>query len=149
MATRRTPRPNVTKSYKNTCGAPAPKASLKKGSNPTGVKSASAKSKKTSSSIHVGGDLVYTIKGSTLSPGSVSVFVPFDLLANINEINCDSGAVAAEMGELSFFVQPAKSFLCAKSVLILGSRGMKNTFHLNALRASWKRGAMLYMFVYL
>jgi hypothetical protein len=100
MATRRSDRSNITKSYKNSCGAPAPKATLDKGSNLTVMKSM-----KPSNSIHVGGDLVYTMKGSLLSPGSVSDFLfPFYLLAN----GINSGAVAAEMGEQWFFVQPAK-----------------------------------------
>jgi hypothetical protein len=65
--TRRTSRPNVTKSYKNSCGAPAPRGFIQPASG-TSSKSVTVKKK-----LRItGGNLAYTRLGEALSPGSVS-----------------------------------------------------------------------------
>ena len=65
---------NINKSYKNTCGAPAPKGSLKQGSETVVTKL--VKPKKSSRSIRTSGDLIYTIKGPKLPLGAVSDLIP-------------------------------------------------------------------------
>ena len=65
----RTLRPrNITKSYKNTCGAPAPRA-IPTSSQPVVTK---LKPKIAPVSIQDGGTLIYTIKGPKLPRGAVS-----------------------------------------------------------------------------
>ena len=103
---KRTLRPrNITKSYKNTCGAPAPKATLKKDSKTVVTKL--VKPKKASSSIRTSGDLVYTIKGPNLPLGAVSdIFLPFTLLTGSRF----SGVVVAEMEGQLYFAPPVTIF---------------------------------------
>ena len=75
MPPRRSDRPNVTKSYTNTCGAPAPRTQIHL-SHPVPKKSVTKKSvtKKsvTSDNPTDGGNLTYTVSGERLTPGAVS-----------------------------------------------------------------------------
>ena len=70
MPPRRSDRPNVTKSYTNTCGAPAPRTQIHL-SHPVPKKSVTKKSV-TSDNPTDGGNLTYTVSGERLTPGAVS-----------------------------------------------------------------------------
>lgn len=69
---------NVTKSYKNTCGAPAPRTSLRQSSGVAAAKLISPKN--LTKPIRTGGDLVYTIKGPKLPLAAVGNILFFYLL---------------------------------------------------------------------
>jgi hypothetical protein len=62
---------NIKKSYKNTCGAPAPRGSLTKRSQPAPVVT-KPKPKKAPVPVQDSGRLIYTTKGPKLPLGAVS-----------------------------------------------------------------------------
>lgn len=74
--------PNVRKSYKNTCGAPAPRASLESLQQDDEVQPKATTTKKSTKGkktvkpkpIHDDGKLIYTITGDRLPSGAVSGF---------------------------------------------------------------------------
>jgi hypothetical protein len=70
---------NTITSYKNTCGAIAPKTTLKRPSGSTMMQFFNPQTK--SRSIPEGGTIVYTSSGPRLTPGSVSDIITFHLLA--------------------------------------------------------------------
>jgi hypothetical protein len=75
MAPRRSGRPKVAISYKNFCGAPAPRTQIHLSVNPAAKKSVTKKSVPKSLTAHNqtdGGNLTYTVSGERLVPGAVS-----------------------------------------------------------------------------
>ena len=68
--TLRSKTPNVAKSFKIACGAPAPKTSLKRGSNPPMV--IKSVKPKITPIRKAGGELTYMISGKRLEAGHVS-----------------------------------------------------------------------------
>lgn len=74
MPPRRSGRTNVIKSYKNTCGAPAPRTQIHPSAHPVPKKSVIKKSVPKSVTAHNpdGGNLTYTVSGERLTPGAVS-----------------------------------------------------------------------------
>jgi hypothetical protein len=70
MALRRSGRPKVASSYKNTCGAPAPRTQICLSANPAPKKPV-PKSVTTHNATD-GGNLTYTVSGERLTPGAVS-----------------------------------------------------------------------------
>lgn len=82
LPTTRTLRPrNVDISYKNTCGDPAPKATLKMVAGP--ISQTLAKPKIPLQSVQRGGILAFTTKGPKLAPGAVSKLYILIHYANI------------------------------------------------------------------
>ena len=76
MASQRVLRPNVKKSYKNTCGAPAPRTSLHQDhSNTTKNTTMNKKAAKPTNTQ----TLLYTTSGDRLPLGAVSSLVLFSL----------------------------------------------------------------------
>jgi hypothetical protein len=67
MAPRRSLRPNVAKSYRNTCGAPAPRGEIQQPASTATNKPVTQKKLEIT-----GGNLIYTRCGEALSPGAVS-----------------------------------------------------------------------------
>src|SRR6266545_5626952 len=104
---RRSDRPNVKKSDKNTCGAPAPKGTLY---GPATIPKKLAAVKKMS--MAVGGTLHWTKSGGMQTVRAVSHLSSFSHLAK----GCFSGAVAVEMEGLLFCALNAKSFHFVLSV---------------------------------
>jgi len=74
MPPKRILRPRVNVSYKNSCGAPAPKTTLTTHSGPAAKRLVNPK--KASNPISASGGLTYTISGPRLSPGDVSDVTP-------------------------------------------------------------------------
>jgi len=95
-------RPNVKKSYKNTCGTPAPKGTLH---CPATIPKKSAAVKKMSMAV-VGRTLHWTKIGERQTVRAVSHLSSFPHFAK----GCSSGAVAVEMEGLLFCALNAKSF---------------------------------------
>lgn len=74
---------NVISSYKNSCGAKAPKATLKTNSGPTTTMKFADPKINSRSLIPAGpegGTIVYTNSGPRLTPASVSDIIAFHLL---------------------------------------------------------------------
>ena len=69
------------KTYANTCGAPAPKTSLKKLSRHPISKVVNTKITSKSMDVCEGGMLAYMVSGPKLTPGAVSDFSDFYLHA--------------------------------------------------------------------
>jgi hypothetical protein len=128
---RRKPRRVPAVSPKNTCGAPAPKTSLKKHSNRPIAKAVNSKIASRSMDICEGGTLAYTVSGPELTPGAVSDVDDFSLLAK----QVVSGAVAAEMeGRLSSVPFVTLS-LCAQVASTLKAKKTSKLLILNAHHA--------------
>jgi hypothetical protein len=68
---RRTSRANVTKSYKNTCGASAPRGNIKQPANAMESRISAPPAKKLKMT---GGSLTCVKSGEALSPGAVNHF---------------------------------------------------------------------------
>ncbi len=99
---RRSLRPNIQKSYTNTCGAPAPQGTLH---SPVTIPKKPLAVKKAKQVV--GGILCNTISGERQTAGAVSLLFHSFLHS---ATGCSSGAVVVEMEGSLFYALNAKSF---------------------------------------
>ena len=140
MPPRRSGCPNVLKSYKNSCGAPAPRGKIYQPASLAVTKKSVLLNK---AKTRIGGSLTYTKSGEKLPPGAVSFLKWIPLSASLKW--CVSGAVAVAMGEQLFSVTHAMSLHSVPTVLALML--VMRILCFNVHLVFWKQTRELFMYV--